>query len=245
MSPQTAEPREAQPRARIGLLVPSDNTCVEPDCWAMAPPGVTFHSARMFMTAPTQEALERMTQDMETAARHLASAEVDLIVFACTSGSMLHGAGYDEMLADRIAVVSGSKALTTSTAVLEAFRALGVLRIAIGTPYPDAINERVRTFLEDNGHPVVSLSGLQLRSGREEARLAPSALYHLGRAVDHAEADAVFISCTNVRAAEIAERLEADLGKPVVTSNQATMWAALRRVGVRDVVRGYGRLLVV
>jgi maleate cis-trans isomerase len=209
----------------------------------MAPPGVTIHTARMFITEATPEGLARMTDDVDVATRLLATAEVDVMAFACTSGSLLYGAGYDRRLAERISCLTRAKVVTTSTAVLEAFYALGVRTVAVGTPYIDAINERVAAFLEANGIRVARLRGLGIRGATDIARQPPSVAYRLGSEVDCPEAEAIFLSCTNFRAAEAAEALECDLGKPVVTSNQATMWAALRAAGITDPVPGFGRLL--
>lgn len=229
-------------RARIGVLVPSANTTTEPDCYRIAPAGVTIHSARMFITGASGEALARMLDDVDTATRLVATTEPDLIAFACTSGSMIHGIAFDQDLARRISETSGSPAITTSTAVIEAFRALGVRRVAVGTPYLDSVNAGVRRFLEANGLQVVSLRGLQISDGRSLAQ-TPDVAFELGRSVDRPEAEAIFLSCTNLRAAETAAALEHATGKPVVTSNQAMMWAALRRCGIADGIAGFGALL--
>lgn len=230
-------------RAAIGLLVPSANTVIEPDCYRIAPAGVTFHAARMFITETTCEALEKMTADVDLASKQLATAEVDVIAFGCTSGSFLKGAGYDAELSQRIERVSGAKATTTSSAVLEALRKLGARTIAIGTPYPDEVNSIIVRFFEDSGFRVTNMEGLQILKATDIAAPEPTTAYELGRRVDRPDADAVFLSCTNFRAAEAADQLEQDLGKPVVTSNQATAWLALRKAGITDPIEGYGRLL--
>lgn len=229
-------------RARIGILVPSANTTTEPDCYRMAPPGVTIHAARMFITGASAEALQQMLDDVDAATRLVATTEPHIIAFACTSGSMIHGLSFDQALAGQIARSADTKAVTTSTAVIDAFRALGVRRIAVGTPYLDSINEGIRRFLEDSQLEVVQMRGLQIDGGRSLAQ-TPEVAFELGVSVDRPEAEAVFLSCTNLRAAEAAEALEDALGKPVVTSNQALMWAALRQCGVLDAVPGFGCLL--
>lgn len=230
-------------RLTIGLLIPSSNTGAEPDFYRMAPPGVTTHTARMFAADSTLEGMRRMAEDVDAAARLLTTAEVGVIAYGCTTGSMLFGAAYDRALSERLSAIAGAPAVTVSTAVLEAFQALGVGKVAVGTPYVDELNRAVRSFLEDNGISVVRLRGLEISDNTVVGRLLPSAAYELGLEVDCPEAEAVFLSCTNFRASEAAEALEQTLGKPVVTGNQATLWAALRRGGVAEAVPGFGSLL--
>lgn len=230
-------------RARIGLILPSGNLSTERDFRLIAPQDITVHAARMYIMEATAEGLEKMLQDLDSAARLVGTTESDVVAYGCTTGSLWGGIGYDRELAERITRHSGIRAVTTSTAVLDAFRALGVKRIAVGTPYVDELNARLGTFLEDSGLRVVSLKGLQITKNIDLAQ-PPSVVYRLAHEVDRAEADAVFLSCTNLRAAEIAGLLEDTLGKPVITSNQATVWAALRAAGIEDRIEGFGRLLM-
>jgi maleate cis-trans isomerase len=211
----------------------------------MAPGGVTFHSTRMFITASTSQALREMNTDVERGAQLLATADVDVIAFACTTGSLIEGPGYDRALAARISAVAGCATVTTSTAVLDAFAALGVRSLAVATPYTAELNEQVRRFLEGNGFVVAALFGLNIVRGVDLARVATATIQRMARDVDRAAADAVFLSCTNFPAAQVADTIENELGKPVVTSNQATLWAALRRAGIRDRMQGFGRLLAI
>jgi maleate cis-trans isomerase len=111
------------------------------------------------------------------------------------------------------------------------------------TPYPFDVNEIEKKFFEDNGFKVVKCDGLDLTDNNIIAHASPNILYRLARAVDHPEAEAVFISCTGLDALDVIEQLELDLGKPVITSNQASFWLAFRMAGIGEPINGYGRLM--
>lgn len=123
------------------------------------------------------------------------------------------GVGYDEKIAKKIEEVAGVRAVATATAVVEALRHLRVESIAVATPYIDEVNKKEEEFLRDSGFNVVSMIGLGIESNIEIGRQAPEVAYRLGRAADHRDAEALFISCTNFRTFEILEALEMDLGK--------------------------------
>lgn len=113
---------------------------------------------------------------------------------------------------------------TTSTAVLEALDVLDAQSLLIVTPYSDEINQKEKEFLEGNGFEVLDIKGLNLTDNLEIGKLEPYVVYRLAKAMFAGDADAIFISCTNLRTFEIIEKLERDLGVPVITSNQATLW---------------------
>jgi maleate isomerase len=236
-------------RGRIGLLVPSTNFTVEVEFNRALPEGVSVHSARCLLKDATHEhekvaAVVQMEKDVLRAAREVACVQPKVIVWACTSGSFLKGPGYDQEIIKDIQNETGIPALTTSTAVVDALKALGVKRLAVATPYIQQIDEKEQQFLEASvpGLTVTAMKGLGILSAFEKGTLAPASAYTAARSLDLAEAEAIFISCTAWRTFEIIELLERDTGKPVITSNQATLWSALRVLGVRN-VRGYGQLL--
>src|SRR5262249_16169177 len=127
--PVAPQPRTAQRSYRIGLLVPSSNTTVEPEFYRALPANVTLHTARLFLTDITPEAILRIVQDLEEASRMLATADVDVIVMGATAPSFLKGAGYDREVMDRIVRATGKPATTTSTALVRALRLIGARRI--------------------------------------------------------------------------------------------------------------------
>jgi maleate cis-trans isomerase len=228
---------------RIGLLVPSSNTTVEPEFYRALPASVTLHTARLFLTEITPEAILRMVEDLEQQSRLLASADVDVIVMGATAPSFLKGAGYDREVMARIEKATGKPATTTSTALLRALRFLDAKRIVLGSAYTDKVNAIAQGFLEANGLKVVAARGLGMVDNLAVGRLGPESAYELARDAARADADAVVLACTNWRSMDVIERLERELGKPVVSTTQVSVWDALRLIGYRGEISGYGRLL--
>lgn len=228
--------------SRIGLLVPSSNTTVEPEFYRALPQGVTLHTARLYLTQITPEAILGMVQDMEKQAKLLASADVDVIVLGATAPSFLKGLGYDRELIGKIEAATGKRATTTSTALIEAIRHLGAQRVVLGAAYDDKVNAIARGFLEASGLTVLDAQGLGYVDNLKVGRLAADTAYELARRIDRPDADAIVLACTNWRTMDAIERIERDTGRPVVSTTQASVWAALRLIGAPGVT-GYGRLL--
>jgi len=229
-------------RGRLGLIIPSSNTTNEPEFYRHLPDGVSLHTARMHLRKANAETLERMADEVDRCADLLATAEVDAVAYGCTTGSLVKGAGYDERIEASIRERADVPAVATAASVKRAFDALGLSSLAITTPYITELNEREERFLEEAGYDVVDIEGLGLEDNQAIGDRGPETAYRRARALDYDDAvDGVFISCTNYRTFEVIERLEADIGKPVVTSNQATLWDALRTMGV-DADLPLGRL---
>jgi maleate isomerase len=127
--------------------------------------------------------------------------------------------------------------------MIEALKELGTRRVSVVTPYLDSINERMAEFLQGNGFEVVSIAGQQIVPNIEIGAQTPEAILAFAKENLDPSADAYFLSCTNWRAFEVVEQLEQESGKPVVTSNQATIWAAFRALGLREPISSYGSLL--
>lgn len=228
---------------RIGLLVPSSNTTVEPEFYRALPRSVTLHTARLYLTRITPEAILKMVEEMETQARLLASADVDVIVLGATAPSFLKGLGYDRELISKIEAVTGRAATTTSTALVEAIRHIGARRVVLGSAYDDKVNAIAKAFLEASGVEVIAAKGLALVDNLVVGRLSPDTAYDLACEVNRPEADAIVLSCTNWQTMDAVERIERDTGKPVVSTTQASIWAALRAMRHEQPIEGYGRLL--
>ncbi len=240
-------------RAKIGLIIPSANVNMEPEFYQMVPEGVTVHTSRMLIAQLSPEGLLAMSEHAVRAALELKTAGVDILVFGCTSGSFVKGLGHDQEIVKNLEEATSIPAITTSTAFLEAFKLCGIKKVSVASPYPDDINIRLQAFLEQNGYQVVQLKGLGLGkrekifplSNQEISRIGiqePYVAYKLVRTLYSDDADGFFISCTNFRSIEIIATLEQDLGKPVVSSNQASLAIALKRLGIKKAVKGYGML---
>lgn len=242
-------------RARIGIIFPNDGDS-DDDYLKMIPPGVTVHISRN--EAPwTDDVIQSVKAQLEegfieAAAKLLTPIRPDSVGYGCSSGSFVGGAGYDQKIISVIEKVTGSPATTGSTASIGALKALGIGRVAIATPYEEARNEILAEFMEGNGFEVVNLKGLRLPEDIRSylpslgltlsSMLDPRMAYRLGKEADAPRAEGVLIACTSFRTAEMIEPLEQDLGKPVVTANQAVMWDALRLAGVCPRMEGLGKL---
>jgi maleate isomerase len=237
------------PRGRIGLIVPSSNTVCEPEMTKLSPDGVATYSTRILFE-PSINGLKAMKEHVERAGLELSSEGIsNIIAFCCTVGSMIGGAEYDQQLVEFLEKTTGVPAVTTTTAVKASLKALGVKRIAVATPYTKEINKIERNVLQAMGYEVTRiircLQDVPPKQFTNEmiGRLPPEEAYRLALEVDGGSNEAIFISCTNFRAIEIIDGLENVTGKPVVSSNQATMWYALRKMGIRDSLAGFGRLM--
>lgn len=228
-------------RLRIGLIVPSSNTTMEPEFYRVCPEGVSIHTARVLLEEVTPDALIRMADRVLDAAEMLKSADVNVIVYGCTSGALIGGVEWEKELTSKIESEIGVETITTASAVVQALKVLDIRRVVVATPYIDKINELEKSFLEVHGIKVLSIRGLGITKNIEIGKLAPWVPYRLAKEIFKPEADGIFISCTNFRTLEVIEKLEREFGKPVVTSNQASIWAALKKI--REPIEGCGKLL--
>jgi arylmalonate decarboxylase len=232
-------------RARVGLILPSLNVTMEPEMARLMPPGVSVHTARVMTQGKmTPDSYREMAADVERAAELLETADVDIVAYACTSGSIVE----DEVpILERIRQIAKAPAVATAPAVVEALRRLNVSAVAVATPYVEFVNEAERKYLEVRGFRVTALKGLLLGVTAEDRRAIgkqpAEVAFRLARQVDSPEAQGLFISCTNFATLPIIALLEREAGKPVVTSVQATAWALLRALNLRDRIAGYGALL--
>ena len=228
---------------RIGLMVPSSNTTVEPEFYRALPRAVTLHTARLYLTRIAPESILQMVQDMETQAKLLASADVDVIVLGATAPSFLKGLGYDRELIGKIEAATERPATTTSTALIEALAHIGARRVVLGSAYDDRVNGIAKAFLEASGIEVLAVEGLGLVDNLIVGRLGSETAYDVALRVDRPQADAIVLACTNWRTLDAIERIERDTGKPVISTSQASIWAALRMIGYSESIARFGTLL--
>jgi maleate isomerase len=214
---------------RVGLLVPSSNTVMEPDLWRALPPGATLHTGRMYLEDTTPEGESRMLDEhVLPAARDLATARPDLIVFGCTSAGALRGNQYDADLCRRISDLSGVPTVSVIASVRQAITASGARRVGVVTPYVDALNQRIRESVEADGVAVAGIAGLGISDNFEIAAVPQERIVDFAeRTLRDLDVDLAFVSCTNFPAVAALPELERRLGLPVVTSNQAAIAAVL------------------
>ena len=183
-----------------------------------------------------------MTDRVEDAAQLVSDADVDLVVFHCTAVSTWD-ASREQSIKDRIAKASGRPVTATSEAILAALRTVGAERIVMLSPYIDAISRREAAYFTNAGFTVLDCAGLNKQTASEMMSVTPAEWLAFARAHRAEHADAYLLSCTTVRSAEVADALEGEFGRPVVTSNTAAVWHCLRKMALPDRVEGFGRLL--
>ncbi len=230
-------------RAKIGfVLIPNEQT-IESDMLSRMPPGVGAYFARATMPREisTDSLAQLRTSLAGAAARILPDDGLDVVCFACTSGTIAVGEAV--AIAELERGAPGVKATTMGGAVRKALAAMGAKSLAVATPYLDELNLGIARYLAAAGFEVVEIQGLNLSYDAEMIRVAPDFLFEFARAVDRPEADALLISCGALRTIEVVDEIERALGKPVVCSNQAILWDCLRLAGVDDRLQGLGRLL--
>ena len=214
------------------MVVPFD-FALDDELWAYLPDGVRLHVTR----TPAREGLidadlvagvsgERVVRE---SAASIAAARPAVTVYGCTTGSYMKGMAGELSIRETISGETGSAALTTSGALLEAAQALRAYTIAVATPHDRLLAEGLVAFLEEAGLEVPSVAYLALDQDIQEASAAT--VRALARHADAPGAQALFLSCTNLPTLALISELEGELGKPMLAANQVTMWAALRQLG--------------
>ncbi|MEM9058897.1 MAG: Asp/Glu racemase [Pseudomonadota bacterium] len=241
--------KQSRGRARLGVLVPFTNTNLEPDLALMCPDGVAIHTARLGGYDEDEIPDEAQMQglgaaDLDDPLHLLMGARPDVVLYGCTSATLTHGPDFDRALAERIRSASGAGTVTAAGALVRALAALGVNTIGFASPYVPAINDMAVDFLARMGFRTVQRSEVtETLDNTGQGALDPEAVFQLGMGADHVAAQALVLSCTDMRAVEAIARLETATGKPVITSNQAMLFQALQHLKIADPLPGFGRLL--
>jgi maleate cis-trans isomerase/Fe-S-cluster containining protein len=218
------------PAARIGLIIPSVNRLSEPQFMRFAPPGLGIHVTRARIAGKWRKPVTELAPVIAAAAGALCDASPDLIVYHCTDSSMREGLDGERRILDIVRQETGIDAVSTSALVVEALTALGIRKLVVVSPYED--NDVIIAYLQSCGFKVVHDVALRL-PGHESPGATPERWVEATLDNARDEADGYFLSCTNTTQIEAIQELEEALGKPVVSSNQAVLWGAVRRLRAR------------
>lgn len=240
---------DSRGRAKIGVLVPFTNTNLEADLTLLRPAGVSLHYARLggydIDEIPDSAQMAGLgSADIDEPLRLLAGTRPDVILYGCTSATLTHGVAFDAALASNISQRCQAHTVTAAGALVNALAALQVGKIAFASPYTADINEAALQFLQTSGFQIASVAEVNdTLDNHGQASLTPDDVFALGCRADSAQAQALVLSCTDMRSVETIARLEQAIGKPVVTSNQAMIFQALQKLALDQRFSGYGRLL--
>ena len=231
--------------ASIGLIVLATDKASEPDVGAFLPPGeaVSLFSSRVPMEpVVTPETLAAMGDHLGAAVKLLLpDRPLDVIAYGCTTGSI--AIGTEQVAAKVHAVRPGIPVTNPMAASIKGLGRLGCSRVSVLTPYPDDVNAMLEGYLTDAGLDLADLGSFKQRGDPEINAVSPQSIYEAGLEIGGGDSEALFISCTALRTSGLVGRLEAALGKPVVTSNQALAWDSLRLAGYEQPQSGFGRLM--
>ena len=231
------------PRAKIGFVELATEQTIESDMMRLAPAGVGIHFTRSAIPDQITAAnLGAMIDGLGDAAAILApNADLDVICYACTSGSVVMGE--DEVKTELRRGAPNAIATTLISGVLQALETLNVGRVAVATPYLDEVNQIEAAYMSKRGFDVVNIEGLNITNDSDMVRVTPSYIADFAVSVDRPEAEAIFVSCGALRTVDVIDEIETRTGKPCVASNQAMLWHCLRLAGITDQQDGLGTLL--
>jgi maleate isomerase len=217
--------------ARIGLIIPSSNRLTEPQFNRYAPPGVDTHVTRLRMTGKYRKPFDDLKRSLVEASEALSDVNPGIIVFHCTANSMENGLAHEAAIVEIIGKASGCPTLTTAQAITQAFNHFAIKKLVLISPYIQATNEHEVHYLKEAGYTVVHELGLGLESNGYSA-VTPEEWKSIVTENARPDADGYFLSCTNTRMIEAVVEIERGLDKPAISSNQATLWACLKRLGI-------------
>lgn len=242
MQQDATEPR------RLGLLVPASDMVSEVDFHNHLPPSVVFYTARLHQPQNsgigTAENYRGLVDSAPEAAKSVALANPELLVYSCTSGSFFKGPNWHRELSKLLEEASGIPAITTSTALITALAALKARTIFMASPYPESVNHAEMNFLKSHGFDITAVLSFGCIKSKEIFGIAPHKIVDaiLARRNEVKQNDALFLTCTGLRAVDVIPTLEAELDMPVISSNSVTLWLAMTRLGIDTTNTNAGRL---
>ena len=224
--------------ARFGILVPFTNVNLEADMALLRPDGVSMHFARLggydVDEVPDEKQMAGLgASDLDEPLRLIGGVRPHIVLYGCTSATLTHGPGFDRKLAADIETRLGVPTVTAGGALIHAMRTLGATNVGFSSPYVGAINDQAVDFFAQNGVRTVARADIGRALGNYgQGELTPEQVFDLAVRADHPDAQAIVLSCTDMRSVEAIARIEAAIGKPVITSNQAMLFQAMELLGL-------------
>jgi maleate isomerase len=232
----------------VGVLVPYTNINLEADFAMFGPPGVSFHYARLggydIDAIPDAQQMAGMGMaELDEPLRLIGGVRPRAILYGCTSATLTHGNAFDSTLAQTIEVQTGAASVTAAGSIVAALRRLNLDQVAFASPYVGEINTLAKEFLSEAGVRTVSAAdvGVSL-DNYGQGKLTPDQVFELGCRADSPQAQALVLSCTDMRSMEAIARLESTLNKPVITSNQAMLYAVCELLDITYTNKACGKL---
>ena len=230
--------------ARMGVIVPISNSNLEPDMVMMKPVGVSMHYMRAggydLDAIPDSNQMRQFAEtSLHDVLGALCAVRPDVVLYGCTSATLSLGPQYDERFCQKMAELSGKHAITAAGALVEALLDLGIKQASFASPYTEKLNEEGANFIQQSGIGIVNIAYVGEDLGNYgQGDLTPEEILALGHNADHEDAEAIILSCTDMRGVEVVDRLEEIVSKPVVTSNQAMMYVACKRLQLSGNIPG-------
>ena len=229
----------------IGLISPnlSEDTLV--DVYKILPEGIRIEGRALNVGKYTDDEFHRAEQAFSDLVRDLAQHPLDFLMVTGELFLSYKGPGSDRQILDLVKKITPVPASTVLTAVVRACQALGLKRVVMATPFPEDQDERLVRFLAHDGIEVVAFRGLGCPNSEVIWNLPPETGYNLAAALlrEHPNVDGVYMPCNKWRIVSVVDRIEKESNKSVVTNTQAWIWEALRTMGIKNLIPGYGRLL--
>lgn len=237
-------------RKKFAVIIPSTNTVVEHDYYAMKVPGVTFHFGRMYIEDPSADsnaAFENLVMQIRSstddAVRSVLTSKPDYMVMGMSAETFWGGKAGNERFTQHIKDLSGLDVSTGADACRRAADLLGVRKVAVVTPYQPVADDQVELFFSETGLDVQRIVGLKCPSATAIAEVEEDRLIRVLQEIDGPDVDAVIQVGTNLSMVRVAAEAERWLRKPVLAINAVTLWHAYRTNGINDRLVGFGQLL--
>ena len=231
------------PRHKIGLIVPANNTVIEPELWSLSLPDVAFYATRIMAKGNlTGAAVLQMEETVDRAVDELVATGVDVIVYADMVTTFIMDRNWNEIRTAEIADRAAIPCVSAWTALRDALERLNITRFAVGTPYPADIHDLVSNYFTDKGYVITADATLDVLSMREVAKVKPGSIVRVARSISPAPAEAVVFLATDLHTFDILDQMENELALPVLSSNQTILWAALKTIEYSGEANGPGRV---